>query len=289
MQSARGIGVRDGAASRPERSGGDEPPPNAVCATHPSRRASIACPCCGDFACASCTADTDWGDSMCELCLSQGRAQYPLPFEHGATPAAFVHTAYLVLTDTRAVFAALPHGRIWRAAVFALVSAWSWGGSAALIGVLFMPDHWAATEPDTDVLLLRALVAEPLLLLGLSCAIAACLHACATLLGGHAAFACAARAACYLCVIAVVDAVTELIDALSTGGAFIVIRMLFVMVIAAACGVRALATVAERRYGLSRNRALFSAGVALLVPTLAIRVALELAAQLASSVAYTTN
>ena len=91
----------------------------AICANHPERRASIECPHCGSFACVECTVDTDWGDAMCEGCLAHGRAQYPLPWEQSASPVAFVHSAYLVLADTRTLFGALPHGRVGRALLFA--------------------------------------------------------------------------------------------------------------------------------------------------------------------------
>jgi hypothetical protein len=272
MQSARAAGL-------------DEPPHNAVCATHPLQRASIACPFCGDFACASCTVDTDWGDALCEQCLAQGRAQYPLPWEQGPSPIAFAHTAYLVLADTRAMFAALPHGRIGRAASFALISALLAGTTALLLDWLFAPGHWATGTPAMSVLLLRSLLVQPLLLLGLSSAVAACLHAGAILLGGRAAFACAARATCYLSVIAVLDAASKVVAALAGDDALGFLRVLLLLAIAVAFGVRALGTVAERRYGLTRNRALIVAAVAFLAPTLAIRIAFELAAQLGAGAA----
>src|SRR5689334_15316458 len=127
---------------------GEQPerPLDALCAEHPDRRASIVCPFCGTFACGECTVDTLWGESMCESCQRQGRAQYPLPWEDVPSFATFAQTAYLVFADTGSLFASFPAGGLRPALSFAIAITASSALAGTTIEHLFAPRHWAAAS-----------------------------------------------------------------------------------------------------------------------------------------------
>ena len=216
---------------------------------------------------------------MCEGCFAHGRAQYPLPWEHSASPLAFIHTGYLVLTDTRSLFSALPHGRVARAVSFALPSSLLAGLVMLLVDWSFADRPWVEGVPDTRVLLVRGLIAQPLLVLTLLSVITACFHAGATLLGGRAAFACSVRAACYLSALAVVDALGKLVDAIANDGSFALLRGLVTMSVIATYAVRTFTLVGVRRYALTRGRAVALAVFAVLMPVFAGAIVLTLITQ----------
>jgi hypothetical protein len=230
-------------------------PLDAVCARHPERRASIVCPHCGSFACGDCTVDTLWGDVMCEECQQHGRVQYPLPWEYGVSPVAFVHTAYLVFAETTSVFGALPAGRIRRAFGFAFVVALLTALATVVTQWLFVPRHWAASTPSLlDTLTFGALLAITASLLSLLLG-AVAFHLAALAFGGRAPWSLALRGACYLSAVDLLRTAGAIADTIFGGGTFSILLGLVALFFVG----WALSLLGEQRYGLGRARAVAAA------------------------------
>lgn len=246
-----------------------ERPLDAVCATHPERRASIVCPYCGSFACGDCTVDTLWGDVMCDACKQHGRARYPLPWEESLSPVAFVHTAYLVLADTGNVFGALPSGRVRRPLGFAVTVALLTGAASGLTRWLFAPRHWAERAPSLfDALAYsatRELVGSALFIAMVS----AVFHFAARAFGGSARPGAALRSVCYLTAVDLVASAGAIADTIVSGNTFgILLGMVALFFVG--WGLTALG---EQRYGLTRGKAI-AAGTSPIAVLILLGVAL---------------
>lgn len=246
----------------------------AVCSTHPDRRASITCPICGSYACGDCTVDTLWGDVMCEGCLAHGRAQYPLPWEQSLSPISFVQTAYLLFAEAPHAFGHFPAGSVRRALGFALQVGLVLGLLDGLTDWLFAARHWASDGPGAAATLGGAVLGASAAVLGSALVVAAVFHGAATLLGGHAGFTVALRAACYVSVIHFVEVANILVDALLMGSAPVTALM---RMAAAFFLVWDLSLVAERRYRMPRGRAIGAALTPALLGLLILAALLVLA------------
>jgi len=230
-------------------------PLDALCARHPDRRASIVCPQCGTYACGDCTVDTLWGDVMCEACERHGRAQYPLPFEQEASPAALLHSAYLVFADTRSLFGAFPAGPLRRALWFALSVAALTAFVRATVEQLFAPRHWAAASPGLSWAFALTLVVE---LAGSALFVVLCaaiFHGVALLLGGRGSFVTALRASCYVSAVGLLNTGGRVVDLMLSSDTFTILLGLISLFFVAF----ALSLLGQRRYGLSQLRALCAA------------------------------
>ncbi|MDH5672072.1 MAG: hypothetical protein OEZ06_07980 [Myxococcales bacterium] len=244
----------------------------AVCARHPDRRASIVCPHCGTYACGGCTADTLWGDTLCEECLRRGRAQYPLPFERSLSPISLIQTAYLLFAEARYAFTYFPDGRARRSLAFALQIGMLLGLLAGLREWLFAPHHWAAERVDllpiVGLSLLR-IVSSTLLFVVM---VASVFHGAASLLGARPPLSLSVRVASYLSVVQLLEVVTIIADTVLMGSVpvSVILRLVGAFFLA-----WDLSLVAEHRLGLRRGKAI-AAGVAPVLVLLLLVVALVL-------------
>jgi len=247
--------------------------PGAVCYHHPDRRASITCPHCGSYACGDCTVDTLWGDVMCEDCRLHGRAQYPLPWEHGLSPVSFLQTAYLLFAEARPCFSDLPAGRVWRALGFAACVTVLLIASSVLSEYLFTARHWASEAPSAAAMLLRALTQNLPSTVLFVVLVSTTFHAVASLLGGHTVFATSLRAACYLSVIRLLELAVTVLGVVLPASMPINLIVQLVGLFFLGWG---LSLLAEHRFHLPRMRAIAS-GLAPAIALIAARAAMLLA------------
>lgn len=247
-----------------------------MCSTHPGRRASITCPCCGSYACEECTLDTLWGDILCEACARHGRAQYPLPFERRPGLGSFLRTAYLVLADTRQLFGHFPDGSVASAVTFATAIAVFLGLISSMMTWLFKPSQWILSLPTLPMTVLHEL-GDNLLVSALFVAPTAVgFHVASALLGGRVALATSLRATCYVSAVHVINVAILAANTILIGNTPVTIILRLVQYFFLVWG---LSLVAERRFRLSERRA-WVAGFAPVAMLVALNVGLIIAMRL---------
>lgn len=236
-----------------------------VCATHPTRRASLTCERCGSFACSECSVDAPWGTSMCSGCKVRGALRYPLAWEQGSplSPLRFLRSAQVILRDAPTLFSHLPEGALGRALGFCAWIALCLSSSRLLADTLRLRLDWAQPR-ERHALLWHAgfsLLESLGRTYGLVLISGLVFHMAARAFGGRASFEVALRTAAYGSAFLLYNVGITLVAAIAP---FLELPGIAIMAMTQAYFYfTCLSLTGVERYGLPRARAEAAAGFTL--------------------------